>query len=243
MADPDNDNPTPGKSAEDLLAELATVRGDLTRERESLRAEREAVGQLRDAVVGMAGQYSQPQAQPEPDEPLPGDDEFDNDRVGSTARVSAAVVKRALTSYDGSIRGEIQELRAAQLDTEWERVKTEDPKNFARLERGMREFFNRNEYSPGMVKNVFYRMRGEYMPKLLELDRAEREREPVATPNSAAPARKSTATFDTLDPHEIATIRGLNVTPESYFGLKHERQPKFEKGYLASVGLPEATAK
>lgn len=238
MADPSNDNPTPGgKSPEELLAELATVRADLARQSESLRAEREAVGQLREAVI--AGVRQPVQRAPEPPPDLPGDEDFDNDRVGSTARVAAEVVRRALSGYDESNRAEIQQLRAAQLDTEWERTRAEDPKNFARLERGMREFLAKNDYNPGMVKNLFYRMRGEYMPKLLEMDRADKEREPVATPNSTATPRK-TEMFDTLDSHEIAAIRGLNVTPESYFGLKHERQPKFEKGYLASVGLQEA---
>lgn len=236
------DSETPTRSADDVARELAETREALARERAALQAEREAVAGLRDSLVAAVRPQVQPA--PEPDEPLPGDDDFDKDRLGSTARVSAAVVKRALTSYDGAIRGELAELRRAQLDTEWERVKAEDPKNFTRLEKGMRQYLEQNDYTPGLVRNLFYRMRGEYMPRLMEMDRADREKEPTPKPNApAGPRRSTTENHDVLSADEIKTIRGLGITPSSYFGLKHQREAKFEKGYLTSIGFQEETRK
>lgn len=231
------------RTADDVMRELTQTRSELQQERQALKAEREAVAGLRDSLVRSVQSQPRPAPAPEPDEPLPADEEFDNDRLGATARVSAAVVKRALSSYDGAIRGEIQELRRAQLDTEWERVRAEDPKNFQRLEKGMRQYLESNEYSPGLVRNLFYRMRGEHMPRLLEMDRADREKEPTTKPNSPSGPRRDTTSYDTLTAEEVKTIRGLNITPESYIGLKHSKVAKFEKGYLSSLGFEEETRK
>lgn len=241
--DPSTGQPGAGNSptADDLLKELTELKSSLAEERSA----RTQLQEFTQQVVGALSQPRQPEARQEPEaDDIPDDDDFDNDRVGSTARVAATMLKRGLSEYDQGLRRELAELRSATASTEFESVRQEDPKNFARLEKMLRSHFQKHPDAlrPGAVRQAFYQLRGQYSPQLQEMDRKEAERraaEPVADPAPASGPSSKKEVFDELNSEELEVIRGLRGDPKTYFTMRHGRQPKFEKGYLAGLGFRE----
>jgi len=241
MADPVTQDPTPeakaSPSAEDLLREL-------TEARQSLAAEQQASQQLRETFTQVlkTARATAPAPTPrEPEEPLPTQEDFEEDYPSATARLAAAMLKRGLTQYHESQSGEIGELRDAVLDMEWEKVRGEDPKNFRRLERLMKDWFDENPHAkrPGAVKKVFYSMRGQYMKELNDMDRQDALKEPTPTPNAPTGKESKKETFDKLNGEEIAVAKGMGVSPSVYFKQRYGRDAKFEDGYARSLGFRE----
>ena len=237
MTDPAN--PTPAApSAEDRLAALEKMQTEIAAERSAISREREGMQSLTTTLAELISQ-TRPAPAPAPAPDIPSDEDFETDRVGSTARLSQAQVRAGLEAYD-SVRGaEIAELKSALVDVEWERVRTEDPKNFGRLEATMKAYFQKNpaEKRPGAVREAFVRLRGIHYGKLQEMDRAERQTETIVDPAPGGqPTRKGKET-DVFTPAEVKTIRGLRADPRHYFLAQQGREPEFAKGYLESVGL------
>lgn len=215
--------------------------------KETLSAEREATQALRQAFVetlsNARNNYPQPVAQADgddgDDEPLPTQEDFDEDHAGATARLTAAMLKRGLNAYHNNISQDLQGIRTAVAEIEWERVRQEDPKNFGRLEKLMRDHFRQSPPSPGEVRQVFYNLRGRYHSQLKELDAKERLSEPTPTPNPPTGKEPPKPKHDVLNAEEIMVIKGMRTDAKSYFQTRYGREPNFEDGYLRGLGIQE----
>ena len=240
MSDPATAAPAP-----DVEARLAAMKAEFDKEREAITAERAGLTALVSTVSDLASRLAPPPAPaPDPNAGLPTEEEWEQDRPSAAAKLSQVQIREALRAYDEVRGAEIAETRAALVDVEWERVRAEDPKNFGRLEATMRSYFQKNPDAkrPGAVRDAFIRLRGIHYGKLQEMDRAERQTEPIVdpAPSSGGRATKSTKVEpDMFLPSEVRVIKGLGSDPKHYFMAKHGREPQFDKGYLSSVGLRE----
>lgn len=236
-------NPTPEEVMAQKMAELDKIKTDLAAERADLAAQRDQSTELNRTMAGLTDALRQ-QNQPAPvsDPDLEG--EFDE----ATLRAAVALSKRQLEAYHNELSTEITDLRTGQFESEWQRARAEDPKNFGRLEQTMRKHFdsNPNLKRPGAVSALFIQMKGHHYNKLQEMDRAERQKEidnPEPNPTSTFNAPEKTK-IDTLDENEWGLIRGMgrerdgtpNVEPEHYFLAKYGRFPNFEDKYLETRG-------
>ena len=236
-------NPTPEEVMAEKMAELEKMKTDLTAERADLAARRGQNDELNRMMVGLTDAIRQ-QNQPEPqiDPALEG--EYDE----ATVRAAGALAKKQLEAYHNEIAPEIQDLRTGQFESEWQRVKAEDPKNFGRLETTMRKHFDAHPElkRPGAAATLFTQMKGHHYNKLQEMDRAERQKEidnpePNMTTDSVD---KKTTKVDTLDENEWNLIRKMgreqdgtpNVEPDHYFLSKYGRYPNFADKYLEERG-------
>lgn len=236
MSEPGTETPA-APSVEDRMAALEKMRGDLEAERSALTAERTGMQTLATTLAEIVAQTRPAQVEPEPE--LPTEEEWEQNRQSAVAKLTQAQLREGLRAYD-SVRGaEIDEVKSALVDVEWERVRQEDPKNFGRLEATMRAYFTKHpaEKRPGAVKEAFTRLRGIHYTKLQEMDRAERQSEPVIDPAPGGQPPRKGKEADTFSAHEVKAIRGLGADPRHYFLAKHGREPNFGKDYLSSVGL------
>ena len=241
---PDNNgNPTPEELMAEKQAELKKMQEDLTA-RENAFATRTSQNDELTATMAGLTEAIQRQHQPEPvvDPALEG--EYDE----ASVRASAAVSKKQLEAYHNEIAPELQDLRAGQFESEWQRAKDEDPKNFGRLETAMKKHFDAHPElkRPGAAATLFTQMKGHHYNKLQEMDRAERQKEiDNPEPNmTTEPADKKNTKVDTLDENEWNLVRKMgreqdgtpNVEPEHYFLAKYGRYPNFEDKYLEDRG-------
>jgi hypothetical protein len=239
--EPNDQTPTEPQAsdADRLLAELSELKTTLAAEREASQGLRESFVQAFQATQRAPAPATPP---PEPED-VPTPEEFEEDHANATARLAATMIKRGLSEYHQTTSGETAALRDAVLTMEWDRVRQEDPKNFDRLSKHVNQALQQpGARRPGAIRDIFYRLRGQYMPQLQEMDRKERLAEPVPEPNAPTgtppePAKK----FDTLNAEEILVIKGMRSKPSEYFYNKHGKAPEFEEGYLRSLGLPEET--
>jgi hypothetical protein len=237
------ENPTPEEVMAEKMAELEKMKTDLTAERADLAAQRGQSDELNKTMAGLTDAIRQ-QNQPEPEVDPALEGEFDE----ATVRAAGALAKKQLEAYHNEIAPEIQDLRAGQFESEWERVKVEDPKNFARLETTMRKHFEAHPElkRPGAAATLFTQMKGHHYNKLQEMDRAERQKEiDNPEPNmTTTPVDKKSDKIDTLNENEWGLIRGMgrendgtpNVSPEHYFLAKHGKWPNFDDTYLKERG-------
>lgn len=237
------ENLTPEEVMAEKMAELEKMKTDLATERADLVAQRGQNDELSRTMAGLTDAI-QRQNQPEPvaDPALEG--EFDE----ATVRAAGALAKKQLEAYHNEIAPAIQDLRTGQFESEWQRAKAEDPKNFGRLETTMRKHFDAKPElkQPGAVATLFTQMKGHNYNKLQEMDRAERQKEiDNPEPNmTTAPADKKSDKVDTLDENEWNLIRKMgrendgtpHVEPEHYFLSKYGRYPNFEDNYLEERG-------
>lgn len=236
-------NPTPEEVMAEKIAELEKMKTDLAAERADLVAQRDQNDELNRTMVGLTDAIRQ-QNQPEPEIDSALEGELDE----ATLRAGVALNKKQLEAYHSEISPELQELRAGQFESEWQRIRAEDPKNFGRLETTMRKHFDANPQlkRPGAAATLFTQMKGHHYNKLQEMDRAERQKEidnPEPNPTTA-PADKKDTKVDTLDENEWNLIRKMgreqdgtpNVEPEHYFLSKYGRYPNFEDKYLEDRG-------
>lgn len=224
------------------MAELDKMKADLGAELDKAKANNEGLANLNATLQTLT--KPQPAPQPEP-EPLPSDEEFEADRAGSAARVSQRVMNEGLKSYHEAIAPELQELKQGLRRVEMDRIKTEDPKNFKRLEKDMNDVLDKYNYSSGLAERVFYQIRGRKFNELREMDRTESMQEPVPDTNSSIGSKRGgkKEEYDSLDEtvmvHGVQknpahTARALGVKQEDYFKLKYGREMKREGAENAS---------
>lgn len=243
MPDPPKDQtPTDDQpaqpTADELLKELADVKKDLAATNQASAALREAFVEA--VQTTQRHQSAEPAPADEPDD-IPTPEDFDEDHAQATARLAATMIKRGLSEYHQTQSAENASLRDAVLSMEWEKVRAEDPKNFDRLSKHINQALNRSEMRrPGAVRQLFYSLRGQYMPQLQEMDRKEKLAEPVPNPNPPVGEPPKEPEKTTLTAGEIEIIRGLRQNPNDYYRMKYGKDPDFADGYLTSVGLPEA---
>jgi hypothetical protein len=237
-------NPTPEEVMAQKTAELEQMRADIAAERAELAAQRTQNDDLNRTMAGLTDairQQNSPAPQPDPD--LEG--EFDE----ATLRAAGALAKKQLEAYHNEMAPVIHGLRTGQFESEWERARADDPKNFGRLETSMRKHFEGSPHlkSPGAVSALFTQMKGYHYNKLQEMDRADRQKEidnPEPNPTSYLEESKKKSAVDSLDENEWGLIRGMgrdregtpNVEPEHYFLAKYGRYPNFEEKYLETRG-------
>jgi hypothetical protein len=236
-------NPTPEEVMAEKMAELDSIKADLTAQKADLAAQR---GQSDELNRTMSGLTDAIRLQNQPAEVI--DPALEGEYDEATVRAAGALAKKQLEAYHNEIAPAIQDLRAGQFESEWQRVRTEDPKNFDRLNTTMRKHFDANPglKQPGAVAQLFTQMKGHHYNKLQEMDRAERQKEiDNPEPNmTTAPADRKSDKVDTLDENEWGLIKGMgrerdgspNVEPEHYFLAKYGRFPNFEDKYLEGRG-------
>ena len=237
------ENLTPEEVMAEKMAELEKMKADLATERADMVAQRGQNDELNRTMAGLTDVIRQ-QNQPEPEVDPALEGEFDE----ASVRAAGAVSKKQLEAYHNEIAPAIQELRTGQFDSEWQRIKNEDPKNLARLETTMKKHFdaNPNLKQPGAVGQLFTQMKGHHYNKLQEMDRAERQKEiDNPEPNmTTTPLDKKSDKVDTLDENEWNMIRKTgrdnegtpHIEPEHYFLSKYGRYPNFEDKYLEDRG-------
>ncbi len=237
------ENLTPEEVMAEKMAELEKMKADLATERADMVAQRGQNDELNRTMAGLTDVIRQ-QNQPEPEVDPALEGEFDE----ASVRAAGAVSKKQLEAYHNEIAPAIQELRTGQFDSEWQRIKAEDPKNFGRLETTMKKHFdaNPNLKQPGAVGQLFTQMKGHHYNKLQEMDRAERQKESDnPEPNmTTTPLDKKSDKVDTLDENEWNMIRKTgrdnegtpHIEPEHYFLSKYGRYPNFEDKYLEDRG-------
>ncbi len=239
-------NPTPEEVMAEKQAELKKMQDDLAARENAFAARATQNDELTATMAGLTDAIKlQNQPEPEVDPALEG--EYDE----ASVRASAAIAKKQLEAYHSEIGPELQDLRAGQFESEWQRLKAEDPKNFGRLETAMRKHFDGNPSlkRPGAAAQLFVQMKGHHYNKLQEMDRADRQKE-VDNPEpnmTTTPVDKKDAKVDTLDENEWNLIRKMgreqdgtpNVEPEHYFLAKHGRYPNFSEKYLEDRGYKE----
>ena len=236
-------NPTPEEVMAQKQAELEKMQADLKTREDAFAARSSQNDELNRTMAGLTDAIRQQNTpDPEPDPALEG--EFDE----ATVRAAAALSKKQLEAYHNEIAPEIQDLRAGQFESEWQRIKAEDPKNFARLETTMRKHFDTHPElkRPGAAGTLFTQMKGHHYNKLQEMDRAERQKEiDNPEPNmTTAPANKKDSKVDTLNEDEWNMIRKTgrdnegnpHIEPEHYFLSRYGRYPNFEDKYLEDRG-------
>ncbi len=236
-------SPTPEEVMAEKMAELEKMKSDLTAERADVASQRGQNDELNRTMAGLTDAIQrQNQPEPTPDPDLEG--EFDE----PTVRAAGALAKKQLEAYHAEIAPAIQSIAAGQFDSEWQRIKAEDPKNFGRLETTMKKHFDAqpNLKQPGAVAALFTQMKGHHYNKLQEMDRAERQKEidnPEPNMTTTLADTKSTK-VDTLDENEWNMIRKTgrdndgvpHIEPEHYFLSKYGRYPNFEDKYLEERG-------
>ncbi len=237
------EDPTPEQLMEQKMAELETMKAELSAQKAEITAQRDQSTELNRTMAGLTDAIRQQNTpEPAPDPALEG--EFDE----ATVRAAAALSKKQLEAYHNEIAPAIQDLRAGQFESEWERARRDDPKNFGRLEQTMRKHFDSKPElkQPGAVGTLFTQMKGHHYNKLQEMDRAERQKEidnPEPNPTTPVHDKKSTK-VDELNEEEWKLIRGMgrehdgtpNVSPEHYYLAKHGKWPNFGDQYLEAHG-------
>jgi len=229
------------KTADELLQELTEVKATLSAEREASEGVRQSFVQAINAASNAPAAPLASAPEPEPED-IPTSEDFDEDHANATARLSATMIKRGLSEYDHAKSAENAELRDAVLTMEWDRVRTEDPKNFDRLSKHINAAMQKpGARRPGAIRTLFYQLRGQYMPQLQEMDRQDKSREPVVDPNPpVGDDSKAKPVDDVLNAEEILVIKGMGQDATQYFRTRYSKDPKFADGYLRSLGLPEA---
>ncbi len=145
-------------------------------------------------------------------------------------------MKEGLNAYHQQLSPQIQGIQQGLLEVEYERTRQEDPKNFDRLQKQLDNALRQYQtYSPGLVRNLFYQLRGREFKKLQEMDRADTPSEPVADPSPAVGSKKSKGTeYDELNAEEVHVARGLGISPETYFKRRYGRDMKTPESDNAS---------
>lgn len=226
-------DPTPQDTdIEARLKELESMKASVEAERNQLAADREQQRELNATMQNIANALNAPE--PEEDEPLP--ENYDE----NTLRAAGQVAKKMLESYHKELSPYLQNLSSGAFEGEWERVKSSDPKNFSRMEKTMRDYFDKHPEAklPGAVERLFVQMRGTHFKKLQEMDAADRQAELETTPDpGTAPKPKGNVENDTLNADELRVLRGMReVHPEDYFIGRYGRLPNFTEEYLAELG-------
>ena len=233
---PNSTEEGPEVKVEEKMAELETMKAELTAELDRAKSEREGLANLNETLRTLT--TPQP-AQAEP-EPLPTAEEFEADSATASARVAGRVTTEALRSYHSAIAPELQELKQGLRRIELDAVKTSDPKNFKRLEKEITEVLDKYpNYSSGLAERVFYQVRGRKYNELREMDRTESLSEPVPPTNSSIGDKRSSKSeeYDSLD--EVVLVHGIQKNPadvarrlgvkqEDYFKHKHGREMRME---------------
>jgi len=232
--DPTTPDDKPVDAVEAKLAEIEKVRASLEADRASLAEEKQQTANLNQTMSNLADTIQQ-QNTPEPvEESLPED--FDE----NTLRAAGIIAKRQLEAYHNELMPVLTDVQVGQFTSEWERVKASDPKNFARMETSMKDYFDKNPTQKvvGAVENLFVKMRGTHYTKLQEMDRAERQQDTTIDPNPTTMPRKGAkeADKDTLSDEQWGVVKGLGVTPEHYYMGQHGRKPDFADGYIEDHG-------
>lgn len=230
---------------EEREAELAQKEKEINDQLAELRQDREDRDKLNTTLDTIAERLSPQQApRPEP-EPLPTEEDFEDSRVASSARVAGRVMREGLTQYHNVVGSEIEHLKEGQKEWELEKLQREDPISYELVEKDMREESKKYNYSPGLMRRIFNLKRGERMDEIQKVknDRAAANlalSEPIAEPNMMGGSKHSKEPkYDMLTQNQIGAIRGLGVNPKEYFLAKTGRAPEFEEGYLKSLGLPD----
>lgn len=232
-------NPTPPEvSVEDRMKELEALKASVEADRAELAEQRRTTEALNATMENIA-QALQPRPEPEPDEPMP--ETYDE----NTLEAAGQIAKKMLRGYHQEISPVIESLAAGQFESEWERVKRTDPKNFGRMEKTMRQYFDKNPTAkqPGAVDRLFVQMRGTHYDKLREMDAAERQAgdETADLSSNLAPTPKGKASeeHDEFNEDELRVVRGMGpqaVHPEDYFLARYGRMPNFPDGYVEKLG-------
>lgn len=229
-------------TVEDKLAELEKLRADVEAERQAMVAQRAQTEELNNTMSSLAAAIAQQNA---PAEPQYEDDPMPEDYDERTLQAAATMTKRALREYHNGIAPAIENLRSGQFESEWDRVRSQDPKNFDRMKNQMRKYFDDNPGAkqPGALANLFVQMRGTHFQKLQEMDAAERAAAlntptPDPSPLSAPKAGKAD-NATTFNEDELRIIRGMQgaVHPEDYYLGRYGEKPNFPEGYLAGLGF------
>ena len=228
--------PTQSDPVADKLAELDKMRDKLAAETEAAQQARRQTEELTQTVGALTEALQQQNQEPQ-DEPI--DLEGVDERVLQAAQKISEV---QLREYDRQVGAELNELRAGQFSQEWERVRATDEKNFDRMSKAMRDYFDKNPTMkrPGAVEELFIRMRGAHYTKLQEMDRAERANDPVPDPAPTASlsgGNDKDDKLDTLNSEQEGVCRGLGTHPTHYFMGKYGRKPNFAEGYVESLGF------
>ena len=239
MADKPGDPTAPSDSVEDpvaqKMAEIEKMRESLAADRDALAADRAQTTELNRTMGELAVSIRQQnEPEPEPLEPMP--EEYDE----NTLRAAGMIAKRQLEAYHKELEPVLTSVQTGQFNSEWERVKAGDKKNFERMEKTMRTHFDNSPHLkvPGAVEELFVQMRGFHYAKLQELDRADRQGDTIVEPNpTTVTRRKDQPEKDTLTDAQWGAVKGLGVDPEHYYMAKHQRKPDFADGYLEDHGF------
>ncbi len=240
-------NPTPEEVMAEKMAELSKMKTDLEEQGRQLSADRSNQDELNSTISSLTSALqdaNRPAPEPEPDL-----GEFDE----NTLKAAAVLTKRQLEAYHAELAPRLERNDAATFESEWARAKTEDPKNFGRMEQTMRQHFDANPTlkQPGAVADLFVKMKGTHFNKLQEMDRADRQKEidsPDPTPTND-PVNTNKKGTDILSAEEWKFIKGLgrdgngdpNVEPEHYYLSKHGRYPDFSENYIEERGYTKVT--